>query len=282
MNRTAAALAALLLLVAGTTGPVGGSPAVAAGAADTASQTGTSTPSPNESSAPGAVLAGAVDVQEAEVESDLEGRAFGISIARAASNGSKAAVVADEVRELERRTEALRDRKQSLIEARQNGSISEARYRAEMAALVARIDAVERQLNRTESASNDVPAGLLESRGVNATAIATIRNDSRALAGPEVSAIARSIAGPRGGGLGVGSSAGPGLGNGGPPGDGDVPPRGTATASPDRPTPGGQPGGPAGTNTTRSSGPGTNAPVTNPGQGDGNDGGSDGPGGPPG
>lgn len=214
MNRTAALLVAVLLVAAGAAAPVGG---LATGAEGHAPQSETATPDGNESAepaAPGAHLAGVVDVHESEVESEVEGRAFGIRIARADSNESRAAVVAEQVDELRARTDELRERRQSLLEARDNGSISRARFRAEMAALVARSAAVERQAGRTDAASRGLPSDLLESRGINATAIEALRNDSATVAGPGAAEIARSIAGP---------NAGAGLARGqaspGPPAD---------------------------------------------------------------
>ena len=199
MNRTAPLLAVLVLLVAGVAVPAAASVADPVGSADHAAQAGTATPSSNgsdERAAPGAQFAGVVDVQEAEVESELEGRAFGIKVARANSNGSKAAVVAEEVDELTRRMETLRERKQSLTEARENGTISRTRYRSEIAALATRTASVERQLDRTAAAARDLPADLLRSKGVGATEIETLRNESRNANGPETAGIARSIAGP--------------------------------------------------------------------------------------
>ena len=214
MSRTASLLAVFVLLVAGAAVPVAGSITDSAGSPAPAPQAETATAQSNgsaEAAAPGAQFAGVVAVQEAEVESELEGRVFGIQVARANSNSSKATVVAEQVEELDRRAEDLRERRESLQEARENGSISQARYRAEMAALSARTEALKHQLDRTQAASDGVPADLLESKGVNATAIETLRNDSRTLAGPEAAEIARSIAGPRSGDGLRGGNATPGL-----------------------------------------------------------------------
>ena len=266
MKRTVPLLAVALLLLAGMAVPVGGAATGAAGTADHAPQEETPTES-NESTeppAPGAQFAGVVAVQAAEVEGEMDGRSFGIRVARANSNGSKAGVVADQFDDLEGRLDALAERKQALAEARENGSISEARYRAEVAALAARTAAVERQINQTEAATHDLPPGLLESKGVNATAIDRLRNDSRELAGPDVAAIARSVAGPPdGAGLGGadvtrgpptsepgqsgesngtdGASRGP---TGGPPAAGDQ------SDEDARPTPRGPPTDAAGPNVT--------------------------------
>ena len=206
MNRAAPLLAVLVLLVAGLSLPAAGAVGSgSAGASTHAAQAGTPTAGENGSggaTAPGAHFAGVVHVQEAEVESELEGRAFGIRVAQANSEDSKASVVADEVTELRQRTQELRERRDELNRARENGSITQARYRAEMAALAAKSAAVERQLDRSQDASRDLPEGVLESKGVNTTAIEQLRNDSRTAAGPDAAEIARSIAGPSvGGGL---------------------------------------------------------------------------------
>lgn len=259
MNRTAPLLAVLVLLVAGVAAPAAASAAGSPGTADHAAQAEAETAAPNESvesDSPGAHFAGVIDVQEAEVESELEGRAFGIQVARANSNESKAAVVAEEVDELTRRMEALRDRKQSLSEARENGNISQARYRAEMAALAARSAAVERQLDRTEAASRGMPDHVLESNGVNRSEIETIRNESRSVAASDVPGAASDRAG---GGLAAGNAS-PGRpetvpGQPGPPAE--------ANGSDDN---GNGPGNAPGAN---SSGPPTNAgPPTYAGQPD--------------
>jgi hypothetical protein len=140
-----------------------------------------------------------VAVQGAEVEGELEGRTFGISIARANSDSARASVVADEVTELDSRLAELREQRRDLEAARENGNISDARYRAETAALSARTAAAEGQLNRTQAASDDLPADLLAERGVDASAIETLRTEARNLSGPETAAIARSIGGPNAG-----------------------------------------------------------------------------------
>lgn len=205
MNRTASLLAVVALVVVGVAVPAGVAATAAPGTAEHASQTANQTAS-NESTgppAPGAQLAAVVSVQGTEVESDLEDRTFGIQVARSNSNASKAGVVADRLGTLEQRLEALRERERTLEEARENGTISEARYRGETTALAARIAALERQLNRTEAVVDGLPTGSLESAGVNASAIERLRNESRALAGPEVAAIARTIAGT-GAGAGLG------------------------------------------------------------------------------
>ena len=164
---------------------------------------------------PGARLAGVVGVQGAEVEGEVERRAFGQQVAAANSNASKASVVANQTKSLDQRLEELRERKQELETAHKNETISPGRYRAEMAGLAARISTLQAMSNETVEEARGLPAEALEAHGVNASAIDRLRTSASNLSGPEVAAIARSIAGPPGN-----RSAGPPFGNGmgGPPG----------------------------------------------------------------
>jgi hypothetical protein len=169
--------------------------------------------------APGAQLASVVNVQAAEVEGDLQQRSFGLQLAAAVSNASKASVVANETGELSERLATLRERKQRLLEARENGSISQARFRAELAGLAAEIATANRLLNRTSAEVNSLPAAALADAGVDREDIDRLRQAAGNLSGPEVAAVARSIAGPP-----VNVSVGPpGNRTPGPPGDVEVP-----------------------------------------------------------
>lgn len=254
MNGIVALLAVSALLVAGVAGPVAG----VAPTPDRAVQVGTTSAPTNasaEPAAPGAHLAGVVGVQRAEIDGELAGRSFGLQIASANSNSAKASIVADQLGDLEQQTVDLRERRQELVDARRNGTISQARFRAEMAALAARNGVVERRLDRTETTARDVPADVLESKGVNATAIQTLRGEARNVAGPDAADIARSIAGPNvGSGLAANASAGPPT---------DVPGNSeNASPEPDRGPPSDSPGasgngdrGPSDEQTPRGSGP---------------------------
>ncbi|GAA0265118.1 hypothetical protein [Halobacterium noricense] len=166
--------------------------------------------------APGAQLAGVVDVQGAEVEGEVEQRSFGLQVAAANSNASKASVVANHTQTLDQRLEALRERKQELEAARENGSISEGRYRAEMAGLAARVSTLQSMTNETAETARSLPEEALAERGVNVSALERLRTSASNLSGPEVAAIARNIAGVPGN-----NSTGPPFGNGmaGPPVD---------------------------------------------------------------
>ncbi|MFB6211082.1 MAG: hypothetical protein ABEI76_06060 [Halobacteriales archaeon] len=230
MTRIAALIATVVFLAV----PVLGG--VAASAAGTGLGEHTSMPSPldgrtaqlasqatNDSNAsavpPGAQFAGVLGVQQAELDGEVEARIFGQRVAAAASNRSKAAVVANQSQRLQQRLEALQAQRESLRAARQNGSIDQGTFAARMATLNARSETLQRLANRTATTARGLPAATLAAKGVNVTAIRTLQTKARTLTGPEVAAIARSIAGPSvGKPIGPPASAGPP--GGGPPGGG--------------------------------------------------------------
>lgn len=218
MNRYRALLGVGMLLVAAIAAPA------AAFSTDRSAEParqlgGDRAPASNDSSAtpaPGAQFSAAVEVHEAEVDAEVDGRAFGIAMDRAGSNRSKAAVVDDRVQVLTNRLAELRAQERRLVEAYQSGNVSEARYRAEASGLAARMRALSRQANATAAATDRLPRDVLESRGIDVAAIETLRRNASSMTGPEVAEIAKTIGGP-----GVGG--GPVDGRRGPPTD--LPPR---------------------------------------------------------
>ncbi|ELZ29476.1 hypothetical protein C475_02468 [Halosimplex carlsbadense 2-9-1] len=208
MAETSPVVAALLVAVAA----VGAVPVAALTGGVPAQQPATNDSAANESLAPGERFAGVVGVQQAEVAGEIEARAFGQRVAAAASNRSAAGVVAGEVENQERRLSELDAEIAALERAHENGTVSEGQYRARLAKLHAHERAIERQLNRTASVADRLPAAALEARGVNVTAIRTLRSQASQLTGPEVAAIARTITGE-----------GAGKGIGGPPADAGPP-----------------------------------------------------------
>lgn len=228
MQRLIAVLVAVLVAAVPVGAVSAGAPAVAAGAHDAVEPTydrpdnGTANAT-NGSVAPGERLVAVVGVQAAEIDGAVEERTFGIRVARAATNDSKARVVADELSEVQRRIEELEQRKETLREQRANGSITEGRYQAEVAALSARAATLQRLTNASEQTARGLPADVLQRNGVNVSAIERLRENASKLTGPEVAAIARSIAGrdvgrsvaPSGPGP-ANVTAGPGNGTAGP------------------------------------------------------------------
>lgn len=179
--------------------------------------TGEATQVDGNATAPGEQLSGVVGVQGAELDGALDQRAFGIQFSQAADNNTKAAILADRLQSVEQRLADLRDRKATLEAQRDRGEITDGKYRAEMAKVATQLEVLSRATNQTEQAAGNVPSAALEQRGVNATAIQTLRDRASELSGPEVAAIARGIAGP-----GAGEALG--RGNGTPPVNGTGPP----------------------------------------------------------
>lgn len=210
---TALVVAALFVTPAAALG-LGGSPQ-AAQATTTAQGNTTAT---NATIQPGEQLAGVVGVQGAEIDGEIEGRAYGHAVAAARNNNSKASVVADQVERLETRLTELRERRDSLQEAHANGSLQGGQYRAQMATVAARIGQVERQLNQSQQFANGLPENARSAAGLNVSALETLRTQAHEMRGGEVAEIARSVAG-RGVGRGPAHAGGPpadapGQGNG--------------------------------------------------------------------
>jgi hypothetical protein len=256
-------LVAALVVVAGVAGGVplaalDGPPAQATNGTNATSAT-------NATLSPGERLAGTVGVERAAVAGEIEGRAFGQRMAAADSNDSRAAIVAAQVGDLQTRLDELQAQRAALRAAYDNGSLSHGQFRARMAQLHAEQRALQWRANQTEHVAGQLPAETLQANGVNVTALNMVRSQAANLTGPQVAAMARSIAGPgaghgmggppafAGNGTGMGPGGdGPGMGPGGPgmgP-NGDGGPMGPAGDGDPGPTDGnetdGGPGGPGG------------------------------------
>lgn len=145
---------------------------------------------------PGERLSGVVGVQAAELGGDLQRRALRARVANAASADAKAAVVGEAAGELRNRLSDLREEKERLQRAQENGSMSRGQYAARMAALAAETEAVRDIASSAAVESADLPDDVLAANGVNSTAIHSLRQDAADLAGSEVAAVAQTIAGP--------------------------------------------------------------------------------------
>lgn len=192
MRRTTAAVLAFLLVATALV-------AVPTAMAQQTETNETSNQTSNESIAPGAQLSGVVGVQEAELDGEVESRAYGIRVAQSNSDNATAAVVADQLNSTEQRLTEIETEQAELEEARENGSISEGQYQARSATLYAQSQSAERLANQTNETASGLPAETLEANGVNATAIRSLQDRAANLTGPEVAAIAQSIAGPSAG-----------------------------------------------------------------------------------
>lgn len=203
MNRIGPVIvAALVVVVTVGTLPVAGGVSTDVGAAGTQAVGSAGTAdrltaaAGNGSVPPGARLAGIAGVGQAELQGAVDARAFGLAVAGATTDGARAAIVDRQIGQLDKRLRGLERRKLALEAARDNGTISEAAYRARIAELAARTGTLRSLANLTATTARQLPADVLAANGVNATAIRSIERRAASLSGPEVAAIARSIAGP--------------------------------------------------------------------------------------
>lgn len=167
----------------------------------------------NGSLSPGERLAGVVSVQQAELDGELAERSFGLQLAAASDNATRAGVLATQFNDTEQRLAALGERLEGLTDRREAGEIGPARYAAEAARIEAERRSLQRLANYTARAAAELPADVREQRGVNVTAIRALSQRASELGGQAVSEIARSIAGPR-----TGQSIAEQRGGGPPPG----------------------------------------------------------------
>lgn len=161
---------------------------------------------PGGDDAPGARLAGVVGVQGAEVRSEVATRSLDRRLENADSNSSKAAIVADNAAAIEERLAELRERRQELDNAFENGSISRAVYEARLATIAAESNALQQQANRTGEAAEGLPADVLRDAGVNVTAIRHLAQNASELGGGAAAEAAQNIAG-RSAGAGLSDEA---------------------------------------------------------------------------
>ncbi|MFQ3475826.1 hypothetical protein HKK80_06145 [Halonotius sp. F2-221B] len=217
----AAMVIALAAIAGGVTATAGPAAAPQVAANDTTAN----------ATAPGAQLAGVVGVQQTEVDSDLDNRTFGLRVANADSDAERAAIIAERQNSTQAQLASQSDRLATLREARANGTISNAEYRARVATVAAQAADTERdaaQLNRTAS---QLPEEVRERNNINVTAIDRLQADARTLGGPETAEIARSISGTTARNPMAGGSRGPPMGTPGaeqatPGGSGPVGERG--------------------------------------------------------
>ncbi len=148
---------------------------------------------------PGARLAGVIGVQAAEIDGAVSERAFGLSVAAAVSNGSKARVISNQTAHMEARLAELRNESAELEAADDNGSIRNGTYHAQAATLSARINALEGMVNRTIEESERLPPAVRAAHGVNRTRLSQLHAATGNATGQEIAAIARTIAGPHAG-----------------------------------------------------------------------------------
>lgn len=197
MKRTGTILVAIAVVIALAAIPLGATAAITGhgGDAPTTNAQPADADDANDSVEPGAQLAGVIGVQDAELDGEVSERTYGLKIASAATNESKADVVGDQLADVEERLENHEATLEELAEAREDGEISEGEYRAKIATVAAESATTERMAGHAGATAGDLPAELLEERGIDVVAIEELRTNASELGGPETAEIARSIAG---------------------------------------------------------------------------------------
>ena len=145
---------------------------------------------------PGERVAGVLGTQGAEIEGEIDERAFGVKLAEAESDEARADVVADRIERIEQRLDEHERRVDELEAQREADEISEGQYRAKMARLDAGARTTQRLANASSRAAADLPEEVRDERGVDAEKIDSLRERAGEVGGPEIREIARSIAGP--------------------------------------------------------------------------------------
>jgi hypothetical protein len=145
---------------------------------------------------PGEQFAGVVGTQEAELDGELEMRAFGIAVANADSETERAELVADRLDRNGERLAEIEARQRTLREQRDAGTISEGTFRAKVTIAVAETSAANGTTNAAADVAADLPDSVRSEYGIDDARIHTLRTDAAELTGPEVADIARDIAGP--------------------------------------------------------------------------------------
>ena len=190
MNRTTTLVLAVVLVVAMATLPL-----AAAGVGSTHAQTADDDADSDDSVTPGEQLSGVVGVQASETDAEVADRTYGIKIANAATQEEAAEVVSDRLGDVDERLTELEDRAVDLEEKRNASEITEGQYQSEMASIAAETAAADRQAAQATETAGELDEDVLDEAGVNATAIDELRERADELSGPEVAAIAQSIAG---------------------------------------------------------------------------------------
>lgn len=177
MTRPATLLVVLAMVVAAVASPLAAAaPRHVSGPSDsTAALQESSNESAGNDTAPGATLNGALGSEEAELEGEFEQRSLDRALAAVDSVDTRAAVVADRLAVVEERLAEIEARQERLEEARDNGSITDAEYRARMTVLAAQARSLDRLGARTVSYANALPPEALAEREVTPERVAALQ-----------------------------------------------------------------------------------------------------------
>ncbi|ACM56376.1 DUF7096 domain-containing protein [Halorubrum lacusprofundi] len=201
MNRRIAliAVAVVLVGVAGiaAAGPVGTAVAqdgpVAAN--ETSEGNGMGASNGTADISPGERLSGVIGVQRAEVAGEVDSRAFEVGLNRTGTDEERAALVAERLDRIEERLSEIERRQRELRERRDAGELTQGEFAARMAETGARAEAVKREANRSAAVARDLPEPVRAAQGLDSERMDAVRERANGVSGPEVSAIARGVAG---------------------------------------------------------------------------------------
>jgi len=200
---------------------------------------------------PGERLSGVVGVQGAEVRGEVDARSYAARLAAAETERERAAIVAAQVSRDEMRLEELRARQATLRTRQANGTLAPGSYAARTAAVQAEVATVTRTTTRSATVAATLEAEAQAAAGADPARIDVLREQARELRGPEVTAIAREIAGNQ---TGAPMRAGPPAEPGPPDGTGSsTPGNGSPSNDPLSGRPGTDDFGPPADNTTNGS-----------------------------
>ena len=125
--------------------------------------------------APGATLNGALGSEAAELDGEVERRSLDHAVGSATSTEGRAAVVSARLEAIEERLVALEAREERLAAARDNGTITDAEYRAQMTVVAAQARSLDRLSDRTAIYADGLPPEALVERGVTPDRVADLR-----------------------------------------------------------------------------------------------------------
>ncbi|WP_435155356.1 DUF7096 domain-containing protein [Haladaptatus sp. DFWS20] len=101
------------------------------------------------------------------------------------NRSARKSLVRHQVSNMQTELENVRQRKQALVEARNNGQISTLQYQAKMSEIVGEIRSLEHAINQTKSRADKV--------GVRNNKLRQLDKEANTVGGPEVAEVARSL-----------------------------------------------------------------------------------------
>lgn len=128
-------------------------------------------PASDANATSGESLAGAIASHGSELEGEMDRRELAAALERTDGDASAAAVLADRRLTVERRAQALADRREALRADREAGEVPPNAHRVEMARLSARAEALRALLAAVANESDRLPADLRSAYGLDDDAL---------------------------------------------------------------------------------------------------------------